>query len=133
MMPKTQKAHNDDDYKPENQQELRPRLYLLKTATKHKHKVSPVNLKQTNSRKITGLMLELVNPKLLKGYKVNKNLEVCYIFNFVPLAGQWKASTKYTKDTPDIEYDPHHGWTLGRLSMRMDIGCGHIIPDMLSE
>ena len=108
-MPKARKARkacDDDDYDPENRRELRPRSEPPKTATKRKREVSPVNPKETNSRKVTGPVLELVDPKLLKGYKVNNDLEMCYIFDFVPPARQWKAGTKYTEDAPDVEYGP---------------------------
>ena len=63
------------------------------------------------SAQVTEPVLSLVSKKLLRtGWKVNRHLQMCYIFDSVSPAQQWKRGTMYTEDDPWATYGPGPPW-----------------------
>jgi hypothetical protein len=50
--------------------------------------------------------MELVHRNLGSAWKINRNHQMCYIFDAVVPARQWKRGTVYTDDDPWAEYGP---------------------------
>ena len=53
---------------------------------------------------ITGPVVRLVHPNLANAWEVYKDRKMCWIFDFVTPARQWKRGTKYTQKNPWATY-----------------------------
>ena len=104
----------DRDYEP-TAKRIRPRRTPVPEPTpKRTPKRKPkggegsdeVNPLQTDSREVTGPVIEAINANLQNAYKIHKAHQMCYIFDFVTPARQWKTGTEYTEDGPDADYGP---------------------------
>ena len=105
---KTTRCASDDDYDPDPKRKREPRLRPdpKPDPPRPKPDVTPFNPLQTDSSLVTGPVIEAVHERLHDAYRVHNNHEMCYIFDFVPPARQWKAGTEYSEKGNDVEYGP---------------------------
>ena len=54
--------------------------------------------------------MRLVHENLASAWKIHKNNQMCYIFDYVNPVRQWKCGSKYTDKNSWAEYGPGPPW-----------------------
>lgn len=65
---------------------------------------SPLN--ETDPTLVDQPVIDLVHKNLTNAWRLHPQHQMCYIFDFVTPARQWKRGTRYTEDDPRATYGP---------------------------
>ena len=87
-----------------NEVRKKPTKKLPKTATRTN--LPRIAKRLTDPKKVHHPVMASIHSALVDAYKVNQNLPMCFIFDYVSPARLFKRGTTYNRATPFVQWTP---------------------------